>query len=317
MARITSVAHGLTTAGDNREAICRAALEVADADLAYLFEPAGDRLSSTAAAGRVLPDIEIPLSGEVSTTVTTFHTGREHFLSDLDSSTASPRLRAATRAASALYQPVLRGAEVVGVLFVAWQRRQTKVPERLATGMRLLASEAALAMERADQMSAAARLARLDPLTALPNRRWWDEEAGRAVAARQRGTESLTLGLIDIDHFKQFNDAHGHHRGDLLLKELAAAWRGGGRASDLVARWGGEEFAVLLPGCEGSNAIDAIDRLRRLAPDGVTCSAGVTEVGAHDTLEAAVQRADEALYRAKDSGRDCTVLDDHREVLVG
>ncbi len=309
MARITTVAHGLTTAGDNREAICRAALEVADADLAYLFEPAGQRLLSTAAAGTVLPTIEIPMSGEVSTTVNTFRTGRVHFLSHLDSSTASPRLRAATRAASALYQPVLRGADVVGVLFVAWHRRRTALPDQVATGMRLLASEAALAMERADQMSAAARLARLDPLTGLPNRRWWDEEAARAVAARQRGTEPLTVGLIDLDHFKQFNDARGHHQGDLLLKELATAWRSAGRASDLVARWGGEEFAVLLPGCDGRQALGLIDRLRSLTPGGVTCSAGATEVRSGDTLEDVLQRADEALYRAKAIGRDRAVLD--------
>jgi diguanylate cyclase (GGDEF)-like protein len=174
--------------------------------------------------------------------------------------------------------------------------------------MRLLASEAALAMERADQMSAAERLARLDPLTGLPNRRWWDEEAARAVSARQRGAGPLTVGLIDVDRFKEYNDAHGHHRGDQLLKELAAAWRHTARASDLVARWGGEEFAVLLPGCDGSQAMEMIERLRRAAPVQVTCSAGVTEVGSPDNLDDAVQRADAALYRAKNAGRDRVVL---------
>jgi diguanylate cyclase (GGDEF)-like protein len=310
LARITTVAHGLTTAGDNREAICQAAQEVAEADLTYLFEPTGDgRLVTTAAAGVLQPHIEIPIGGEASVTVRTYLQGQARFVSDL-SEVSSPRLLAVTRAASALFQPVLRGSEVAGVLFVGWQRTRRKVPARTLTGMRLLASEAALAMERADQMSQAARLARLDPLTGLPNRRLWDEEAARAVAVRQRSEEPVALGLIDIDRFKDFNDAHGHHEGDLLLKEAAVAWRDTLRAGDLLARWGGEEFAVLLPGCASTGALMVLERLRASTPRGATCSVGVTDVSQDDSLEEAVQRADAALYRAKAGGRDRTVVDE-------
>ena len=321
LARITTVAHGLTTAGDNREAICQAAQEVSEADLTYLFEPTGDgRLVTTAAAGVVQPHIEIAIGGESSVTVQTYLAGRPCFASDL-STVSSPRLLAATRAASALFQPVLRGTEVAGVLFVGWQRTRRKIPARTATGMRLLASEAALAMERADQMSEVARLARLDPLTGLPNRRSWDEEAARAVAVRQRSEEPVALGLIDIDRFKDFNDAHGHHEGDLLLKEAAVAWRDTLRGGDLLARWGGEEFAVLLQGCASEGATTVLERLRASTPRGATCSVGVTDVGRRDTLEEAVRRADAALYRAKAAGRDRTVVDElpppNDPVLVG
>ena len=310
LARITTVAHGLTTAGDNREAICRAAQEVSEADLTYLFEPTGDgRLVSTAAAGVVLPQIEIPIGGEASVTVQTYLAGQARFVSDLRG-VSSPRLLTATKAASALFQPVLRGTEVAGVLFVGWRRTRRKVPARTVTGMRLLASEAALAMERADQMSHAARLARLDPLTGLPNRRSWDEEAARAVAVRQRSEEPVALGLIDIDRFKDFNDAHGHHEGDLLLKEASVAWRDTLRAGDLLARWGGEEFAVLLPGCASTGALLVLERLRASTPGGATCSVGVTDVCPGDSLEEAVRRADAALYRAKAGGRNRTVIDE-------
>jgi diguanylate cyclase (GGDEF)-like protein len=310
LARITTVAHGLTTAGDNREGICQAAQEVSEAELVYLFEPTGDgRLVSTAAAGVVQPQIEIPIGGEASVTVQTYLAGRARFVSDLRL-VSSPRLLAATKAASALFQPVLRGNDVAGVLFVGWRRPRRKVPARTVTGMRLLASEAALAMERADQMSQAARLARLDPLTGLPNRRSWDEEAARAVAVRQRSDEPVALGLIDLDRFKEFNDAHGHHEGDLLLKSAAVAWRDTLRGGDLLARWGGEEFAVLLPGCASAGALQVLERLRASTPLGATCSVGVTDVVQGDTLERAVRRADAALYRAKAGGRDRTVVDE-------
>jgi diguanylate cyclase (GGDEF)-like protein len=304
LTRIATVAHGLTTAGDNRETICRAALDLGAADLVYLFEPAAEHLISTATAGLVAPPLEIPLAGEVSATVAAFESGTPSFTNDMQRTAVSRRLVATTGAQAALFQPVLRGTEAVGVVVLVWRHRLRRLSDHTRRSVALLASEAAVAMERADQLSAAVLLAQKDPLTGLANRRSWDGEAGRAVARRQRSGEALTIAIIDLDHFKDFNDAHGHHRGDQLLTDAAEAWAETLRTSDLLARWGGEEFAVLLPGCEEPGASRVLERLRDATPEGITCSVGAVSVGPEESLDAAMRRADRALYEAKARGRD-------------
>jgi len=147
------------------------------------------------------------------------------------------------------------------------------------------------------------RLARTDGLTGVANRRGWDDELPRELARAARSGQPSCVALIDLDHFKAFNDRHGHQAGDRLLKAAAAAWQGKLRKTDFLARYGGEEFAVLLPGCRLGDAMDIADRLRTAQPEG-TCSIGVA---AWDTLEDAaelVARADRALYAAKAGGRN-------------
>ncbi len=307
LTRIAHVAHEVTANGDNRESICRAAMEVADADVAYILEPAGDRLVSTAVAGVVVPALDIPLTGVSSQAVDCYRSGTAAFVRHAAAAPACQPVVQETGVASAHYQPVLRNHRVVGILIAGWLSDQRRLSSRAETAMRLLGAEAGVAMERAEQLSTASRLARLDPLTGLPNRRSWDEEAGRSLANRRRGGPPLCLAIVDIDHFKQYNDTHGHQAGDLLLKEAAAAWQGVLRAGDLIARWGGEEFAVLLPMCTADDAVAVLERVRATTPRGQTCSVGVVEVSADDTLYSAVEGADEALYEAKSGGRDRTV----------
>src|SRR5215203_2114054 len=135
----------------------------------------------------------------------------------------------------------------------------------------LMRENAALSAE----VRALARLARTDPLTGLANRRGWDEQLSRELARAQRSAAALSIALLDLDDFKSFNDAHGHQAGDRLLVEAAAAWRGQLREVDVLCRWGGDEFAVLLPDCSASEAVEVIARLGPATPSLRSCAAGV------------------------------------------
>lgn len=152
-----------------------------------------------------------------------------------------------------------------------------------------------------------AELARTDSLTGVPNRRTWDHELARASDYAHAEGTSLTVAMLDLDHFKSYNDAHGHLAGDLALKETAAAWNHLLAGHGFLARYGGEEFAVFLPDTGFTAATALIHRLRLTVARGQTCSIGVA---VREPGEAAVQtmaRADQALYQAKRSGRDTTI----------
>ena len=114
--------------------------------------------------------------------------------------------------------------------------------------------------------------------------------------------------MIDLDHFKAFNDDRGHQAGDELLKSAAAAWAKAVREGDFLARYGGEEFAVLLPACPASEVRNFAERLRRAVPERQTCSVGVATWDEAEPGEELVRRADDALYEAKRRGRDRAVV---------
>jgi diguanylate cyclase (GGDEF)-like protein/PAS domain S-box-containing protein len=161
-----------------------------------------------------------------------------------------------------------------------------------------------------------------DSLTGLPNRRAFDAEAARACSRAQRNASALTLGVADIDHFKRVNDKYGHPAGDLVLRAVARIISEAARASDSVARTGGEEFGLLFPDAAPEQARSVAERIRHAVadahialPDGrevhVTVSiglAGVVGAGTELALNAANERADAALYRAKNQGRNRTEL---------
>ncbi len=147
-------------------------------------------------------------------------------------------------------------------------------------------------------------LARTDQLTRIPNRRAWDEEIAREVARSRRDRSAFCIAVLDIDHFKAFNDMRGHQEGDVLLSQAAAAWLDTIRASDFVARYGGEEFAVILRGCSLQDALPIVERLRMATPYEQTCSVGVARWDGVEPAESVVRRADEALFEAKAAGRD-------------
>ncbi len=156
-----------------------------------------------------------------------------------------------------------------------------------------------------------AKRADTDYLTGLPNRRHFERLGTYAIRARGRTGAAVSLLMIDIDHFKQVNDRHGHAVGDEVLKSFGTILSGSSRQSDVPCRWGGEEFAILLGQSSGDEAMAFARRLlteiRQTsfgAAGSVTASVGVAEAGPTDTLAMLQERADRALYAAKQSGRD-------------
>jgi diguanylate cyclase (GGDEF)-like protein len=146
-------------------------------------------------------------------------------------------------------------------------------------------------------------LAHRDGLTGVANRRAWDEELAYAVRAAGPHTP-LAVALLDVDDFKRYNDRAGHQAGDRLLREITAAWSAQLRRTDVLARIGGDEFAVLLRDCSSEDALDVMERLRVSAPEGVTSSVGLASWEEAETPHALWGRADAALYRAKSAGRN-------------
>lgn len=158
------------------------------------------------------------------------------------------------------------------------------------------------------------RISRLDPLTGLLNRRAFEAAAETERQRFERHATPLSVLLADIDHFKAFNDQYGHDCGDRVLKDVAALLRQHTRDIDHVARWGGEEFVLLLPGTNLEGALRIGERIRRQVEDygaeyggrqlDVTLTIGAAAYRNGETLEACVARADAALYRGKRAGRN-------------
>ena len=151
------------------------------------------------------------------------------------------------------------------------------------------------------------QLARVDELTGLPNRRTWSSDIAAAIDRARRDGGPLSVAMIDLDHFKHFNDEFGHPAGDRLLRGAAAVWEQELRAVDRIARYGGEEFVLLFDGSSDDQAIEVLTRLQAVTPLGQTFSGGVATWNGDETSDELVARADVALYAAKIGGRDRVV----------
>ncbi len=162
--------------------------------------------------------------------------------------------------------------------------------------------------------------ARTDTLTALRNRRSFNEEINRQFAQRQRQGITFSLVMIDVDHFKKFNDVYGHLAGDLVLRSVARTLTNTLRDMDIVCRYGGEEFAVICPGstltqaaADAARVRAAIEAAEITLKEGivrVTVSLGVAEVAEAEIVDGLIKRADDALYAAKHAGRNQVQLHD-------
>lgn len=186
---------------------------------------------------------------------------------------------------------------------------------------RMGAMRARLRSQKLDLEDALARISELatrDELTGLVNRRHMNALMRAEQERQRRDGSGMAIALIDIDLFKHINDAHGHRAGDAVLKTFADTCGRGLRATDVLARWGGEEFLLMLPRTSLQQAQQTVERLREglagtsfdaVAPGlKVSFSAGLARCEGDASLEAGIESADQAMYRAKTQGRNCTVV---------
>jgi len=201
-------------------------------------------------------------------------------------------------------------SDPLGAIGTYWAKPHHASSDEVAL-VRALAGSTAVALERARLKQEVERrrvteedlreLSERDALTGVLNRRAWDQLLSSALRKR---TQPLYVALMDLDHFKAYNDLNGHPAGDALLRRAARAWRSAVRAGDVLARYGGEEFAVLLAGCEEDRVIEIAERLRQATSDEQRVSIGIARWDGKEGAEGLVDRADRALYQAKRGGRN-------------
>lgn len=211
--------------------------------------------------------------------------------------------------------PLVSHTTRLGVLYLYLRDRDSCLPDEIEM-LNTFSHLAAGALENARLHAKTVNLATTDTLTGMFNRRLFDEHLAKEMQRAQRYSRPLALLMLDIDHFKNINDSHGHPAGDAVLKQLAAIFGHQLRGVDTAARYGGEEFAILLPELDGNLAKEVAERIRLAVagtafslPDGhtigVTLSIGIAcYPRCADNGEAMIKHADQALYLAKQTGRN-------------
>ena len=197
-------------------------------------------------------------------------------------------------------EPVAADERLVGLLVAGWQvGRRAALPTTTRALLALLAAEAVVVLQRLELQAQLLQASRTDALTGLLNRRAFDEALRAALSTAERGDDQVTLVLIDLDHFKTYNDRHGHPAGDTLLREVTAAWHGVVRPPDVLARIGGDEFALLLPHTAVAHVDRVLARLRAVTGERASFTAGSAAWRSGDDAGRLLQRADADLYEHK------------------
>jgi len=305
LVRVNGVVQELLESPHTRADVCSAIRDISDAALAVLIEPVRgtDILRFTASDGVSERQLSARSISPGSPAYSVFRSRESLFVNANITDPIATQLSSTEAPRTLLYKPLIKGDAIIGVLVTGWREVLREDDPRISVA-RLMARQLAAIIGHADVIDQLTDEALTDPLTGLPNRRAWDLRLRQTLAGGQR----LAVVMLDIDHFKAFNDAHGHPTGDALLRRTTAAWQKEVRGADFLARIGGEEFGLLLPGTDLPTAEQIVERMRSRMPDAKTCSAGITMRVAGDDSEKLVRRADQALYEAKSRGRDCSVV---------
>ena len=298
----------LREGGDPRATYCRAAVRLLRADSATLWEVDDDELVLTATN---LPAPSIARRrlaiGPGSAAGRAAADGRRFFAADAERDPdADKDIVERLGLRSILAEPIRTGEVATGALAVGWRTPVEDFDPVTSGFLSLMAVQAATSIERADLAERLERLALTDALTGLPNRRALAVELDRELARASRLGSPLAYAMLDLDRFKEYNDKHGHGEGDRLLRHATRAWGTRIRTQDTLARWGGEEFALLLPDCGGDETVplEIVERVRTATPYGQTASVGLAIWNGSETAAELTERADFALYAAKETGRD-------------
>ncbi len=292
-------------------AVVRAAQGIANAALVALFQPDGHGdLVCVSSIPDSLLGMRLPIGG-TSLVAGCHDSGQPAWVDDWASDQRIESERAATEQAvgdvrlrQGVGYPITNDGRRLGVLLLACPETAPDVRGNSAM-LDLLATETALALAHEALLLELERLSGSDPLTGAANRRAWELTLARELPRAVREGHPICLLMIDLDHFKRYNDVHGHTAGDRVLRTVAESWQSRLRPGDLLCRWGGEEFAVLLPNCTVWGARVVAEALRALMPAGITCSVGVAEWDHEESDHQLIARADSYLYGAKAAGRNC------------
>ena len=267
-----------------------------DFALVYTADQARHHVFVNRAMNASLGPLEVDIDNEASGVGVAVRSAKVLAVGDTAHATmVSQRLVAATQAKAVWFVPLIADTEPPGVLVVGWHHSNPRLDRDIDKILDVLAAEAGRIVRRLIQADALTTQALTDPLTAIGNRRVWEH-----------GLDTLEPGdavvLLDIDGFKLVNDNHGHDRGDVVLREFAGCLRTAARDSDLVARIGGDEFAVILRKVGTTGVAAFADRLRTLwdvAIDDVTYSTGHATHHDGQPVRTTVNDADQHLYKAK------------------
>ncbi|HEU5362930.1 MAG TPA: sensor domain-containing diguanylate cyclase [Gaiellaceae bacterium] len=279
------------------------ALELTNADGAVVELPEGEEMVYRAVAGTAEPfaGLRLPVAGSVSGLCL----AQIEPLVVVDAE-HDPRVNAETcrrvGARSLVVVPLVHAGEAAGVLKV-YSATRAAVGDDEARVLALLGNVIGTGLARAELHDTLAEHAHTDALTGLANRRSWDDQLGRSLAHAARSHETVSVAVCDVDRLKQVNDREGHAAGDALIRDVARCLSEGARAADLLARVGGDEFALLLPGADRDAAAEVLDRLMARLPPGRSVSVGIAEWDGRESGAELVSRADTRMYEQKRRSR--------------